>query len=340
MLDKENLRTLAKIVAKADPSSKVAYSYNNENLTYSELDETLRAELNELGKDYKAYRRNYGALFELLETIIDDVLPQKVLDQYSQFAEVRQFPQGSKPIFVQKITEASRRRAKQFITRVGLAGVYEVFKLDGREIEVTTSAFGGACQISIEEYLDGRIDMATLLDIVMEALDEIVYREIMNAMATAAEQLQASNVYVGNSFVEAEMDALLAKASAYGTPTIYCTFEFAATMLPQEGWISNEMKNERWQNGYLGNYKGHRVIVLRQSYEDETNTKKVIDPKDAYIFVSSGSSKPILIALEGNTLLKRVENEDWSEEIRVYKKLGVATRFTNDMFVYRNEALQ
>ena len=38
------------------------------------------------------------------------------------------------------------------------------------------------------------------------------------------------------------------------------------------------MKDQKWNNGYLANYKGHNVIVLNQSLVDETNTTKVIDP--------------------------------------------------------------
>ena len=76
------------------------------------------------------------------------------MQQYSQFAEIKTFAQGDKPIFTQKITQASRRRAKQFIGKVGLAGLYEVFKLDGQSYEVTTNAIGGAAQIGLEEFLD------------------------------------------------------------------------------------------------------------------------------------------------------------------------------------------
>ena len=42
------------------------------------------------------------------------------------------------------------------------------------------------------------------------------------------------------------MDKLLAIA-AYGISTIYCTYEFAATMVPAEGWVSDEGANvEQW----------------------------------------------------------------------------------------------
>jgi hypothetical protein len=255
------------------------------------------------------------------------------------FAEVKTLAQGDKPRFIQKITTAARRRAKQFVTRVGLAGVYEVFKLDGKYIDVTTEAWGGAAQIGFEEFLDGRVDFADLLEIVMEGLDEAVYREIAQALIASVETLQGANKATETQFVESEMDRLIAVADSYGKATIYCTYEFAATMVPESGWRSNEMKNERWNNGYLANYKGHNVIILNQSYEDEKNMVKVIDPSYAWIIPAGDNTKPVKIAFEGPTAVKEVENEDWSREIRVYKKFGVATLITNNICVYRNTSL-
>ena len=337
-LNKNDLITLAKTVAKADPSSKVAYSYNGAELTYSAMNETLRSELKELASTYRLYEENKNTIFALIEETITDVLPKKVLEQYGMFAEVKTFAQGDKPRFTQKITTAAKRRAKQFVTRVGLAGVYEVFKLDGKYIDVTTEAWGGAAQIGFEEFLDGRVDFADLIDIVMEGLDEAVYKEIAKALIASVETLQGANKATETQFVETEMDRLISIADSYGRATIYCTYEFAATMVPSEGWRSDNMKDQRWNNGYLANYKGHNVIVLEQSYEDETNTVKVIDPSYAWI-IPGGDYKPVKIAFEGPTAVKEVDNEDWSKEMRVYKKFGVATLITNNVCVYRNTSL-
>ena len=278
-------------------------------------------------------------MFSLIEETINDILPVRVLEQYGQFAEIKTFAQGDKPVFKQKITEASRRRAKQFITKVGLAGVYEVFKLDGREYEIQTTAFGGAAQVSIEEFLDGRVDFADLIEIVMEGLDEAIYLEIEKALIGSVENLAAANKYVGAGFNETEMDRLVAVADSYGKSTIYCTYEFAATMVPSEGWVSDNMRDQKWNNGYLANYKGHNVIVLNQSFVDETNTTKVIEPGYAWIIPAGNSEKPVKIAFEGTTLVDERANADWSREIQVYKKLGVGALITNNICVYRNESL-
>ena len=340
MLDRKNLFELATVVAKANPASTVAYSYNENKFSYSELNDTLRTELKEIAGTYQLYRENKNLVFALIETVIDEVLPKKVLDAYSMFAEIKTFGQGEKPIFNQKITAAAKKRAKQFITKVGLAGVYEVFKLDGKSFEITTTAYGGAAQIGFEEFLDGRVDFADLIDIVMEGLDECIYIEIIKALNGAVSNLGATNKATKENFDEAEMDRLLAVANAYGNATIYCTYEFAATMVPTEGWISNEMKNQKWNNGYLANYKGSRVIVLPQSFEDDSNTKKVIDPATAYIIPTGGNDKPIKIALEGVTAVREVENADWSRDIQVYKKFGVAAIVTNNLCVYVNSSLK
>ena len=337
-LDFNNLLSLAKTVAKANPSAPTAYSFGDKKFAYGELNETLRDELKNLAGTYALYRENKNTIFSLIEQTIEDVLPQKVMEQYSQFAEIKTFAQGDKPIFTQKITNASRRRAKQFIGKVGLAGVYEVFKLDGQSYEVTTNAIGGAAQIGFEEFLDGRVDFADVLEIVMEGLDECIYVEIEKQLLGAAANIQAANKASRTSFIETDMDALISIADSYGKSAIYCTYEFAATMVPAEGWRSEELKNQRWNNGYIANYKGHQVVVLPQSYEDETNRVKIIDPSLAYI-IPVGAEKPVKIAFEGTTQVREWENYDWSREMQVYKKVGVRAIFSNAICVYQNTSL-
>ena len=335
----EQMLILSKTVAKANPSAPTAYSFNGESFGYGELNETLREEFSLLAPDYRTYKTNQNTIFALLEQTIDDVLPTRVMQQYSQFAEIKTFAQGDKPIFTQKITQASRRRAKQFIGKVGLAGLYEVFKLDGQSYEVATNAIGGAAQIGFEEFLDGRVDFAEVLNIVMEGLDECIYIEIEKQLIGAVANVQAANRVAENTFVEAEMDRLISIADAYGRSQIYCTFEFAATMVPSDARMSDAMRDAMWNNGYLGNYKGHQVIVLPQSFEDETNTTKVIDPSYAWI-IPTGADKPVKIAFEGGAIADEYTNYDRSREIHIYKKVGVRAIFSNAICVYQNTALK
>ena len=341
-LEFKDMLALAKTVAKANPSAPTAYAFGDKNFAYSDLQDTLRSELNEIAGTYSLYRENKNTVFALLEQTIDDVLPEKVMQQYSQFADIKTFAQGDKPIFTQKITTASKRRAKQFIGKVGLAGLYEVFKLDGQSYEVTTNAIGGAAQIGFEEWLDGRVDFADVLDIVLEGLDECIYVEIEKQLIGAIANVNANNKVSVNGFNESAMDKLISKADAYGKAAIYCTYEFAATMIPQSGdWISNEMKNQRWANGYIANYKNHQVIVLPQSWEDDAtgpNAVRVMNPRYAFI-IPVGAEKPVKIAFEGQTIVDEYTNYDRSREVQIYKKVGVRAIFSNAICVYENKDL-
>lgn len=340
MLDMINLVALAKATAKADKNSPVAYSFNGTNYSYSQLDDTLRKEMNELVGTPALYRENKNLLFGLIEETISEVLPVKVADIYAGFAEVKNLAQGDKPIFRRKINSA-KTRAKQFITRVGLAGRYEVFKLGGSEsFEIKTSAVGGAAQIGIEEFLDGRVDFAELVEIVMDGIEEVIQLEVGEAMKASINQLPAANQHAQSGFNATEFDRLLAIADSYGKATIYCDSRFAATIMPENiQMMSDDMKNTLWEKGYFTSYKNHRVVILPNGLKDEQNNSLIYDPSYAWIIPAGANSKPAYIAIEGATLTKEVENDDWSRDIQVYKKVGVGVMLTNDICVYRNTAL-
>ena len=339
-LNKSELLKLMKATAKADRSAPVAYSFKGTNYSYDELNETLRKESNEYAGSYQAYRENKNMIFSLIEQTLTDILPRKVEEAYGMFAEVQTFGQGDKPIFRRRINGA-RQRAKQFITRVGLAGRYEVFKLGGEEsFEVPTSAIGGAAQISIEEFLDGRADFAELTAIVMEGMDELIYHEVGAALMSSINQLPEANRYANPGFDEGQFDTALTVASAYGEPTIYCSYDFAVKMIPSKQWMfTNEMKQELWENGHFTQYKGKKVIILPNGFVDETNAKRVIDPGYVWIIPSGGDSRPVKIAFEGDTMVREHENDDWSKEIEVYKKVGVVALMTNNIVSYVDTSL-
>ena len=340
MLERNELVKLMKATAKADRSNPVAYSFNGENLTYDALNETLRKELNELAGTFALYRENKNTIFSIIEETMDDILPKKVEEEYMKFAEVKTIAQGNSTMFWRK---HDRQRAKQFITKVGLAGIYEVFKL-GKDtpIEVQTSAIGGAAQIGLEEFLDGRADFAEVTQIVMEGIEELIQWEVGAALKEGLTQLPALNTVKVNGFDQQAFDRLLAISSAYGTPTIYCTEEFAATILPENDnntyvrWSDN-MKDTLWNNGRFASYRNHVINILPQGFTDATHTTKVIDP--GYCYILPGNVKPVKIVMEGSTIVDEYVNKDRSREIQVYKKVGVGVVMTPDICMYVNTDL-
>ena len=329
MLDRENLLSLLKAAANTSPSGN--YSFKGENYSYDAIQKTLRDELNEL------YKTDKAQVFSLVEETLDEVVPRSLENAYGQFAEIRQYAQSEKPVFVRR---TGRTRAKQFVTHAGLAGVYETFKLGSESFEVTTNAMGAAARIGFEEFLDGRADFAEMTAIIMEGMSELIYREIAASLMAAVNQLPAANKVSAAGWDEGGMDYLVNTASAYGSPVIYCTREFAVKMVPETGWISDNMRDERWNLGYLANYKGTPVIILPQSLEDETNSRKVIDPGYVWIIPNGNDTRPVKVAFEGTTHMRERENEDWSRDIQVYRKVGVGVMMTNNIFSYVDTELQ
>ncbi|MCF0230453.1 MAG: hypothetical protein HUJ76_12285 [Parasporobacterium sp.] len=348
MMKYEDLLALTKALAKADPAAPIAYSCNGTNLSYDALNETARREFNELCSNgdgnfnFNVYEQNRPLIFRIISETIDEVLPKKVEKRYEQFAETKVFAQGDRPSFRKPVNV--RNRAKQFITRAGLSGMYEVFKIPANvdeAFEVRTSAIGGAAQVGLEEWLDGRVDFNVLIDIVMSGMDELIYKEVAAALKASINQLPPANRVAVAGFDEDAMDRLIMIASAYGTPVVYCTYEFAVKMIPQQAWrYSSDMKNTLWQNGRFADYKGTRVVILDQGFEDGTNTTKVIDPGYCWVIPTTANGKPVKIAFEGDTILKQRENYDNSTEIQVYKKVGVICILSNDICCYVDTALR
>ena len=341
MLDMTNLVACAKAAAKAEKNAPVAFSYEGSNYSGSQVNELLRSELNEIAGTFALYRENQNKVFALIEEVVQDVVPNKVKEMYADMAETKTFAQGAKPIFRRKIN--ARTRAKQFITRVGLEGIYEVFKLGGSEsFEVPTSALGGAAQIGLEEFLDGRVDFAELLDIVIEGIEEAIQLEVGKALIAGINQLPAANRVSFGGFDEDEFDRLLYIADSYGAgnATIYCDFAFASKLMPAEiGLYTDQMKNELWQNGYFRIYKGHNVVILPNSVEDERNEAMALEPGYCWIIPTGANDKPVRIAFEGDTLVDERKNADWSRDVQVYKKVGVVALLTNDICVYHDTSL-
>ena len=330
----DNLELSKILMSKKNPSGMYALQ-DGKSVSYDALNATLQKNLNEIAGTPQLFRENKNVVFSLLEETLNDVMPKNVLDTYGMFADVQTVPQGDTVVFRKKIGDM---RAKQFITRVALAGRYEVFELADEKFEIKTTAYGGAARIGIEEFLDGRVQWADYLNIVNEGMSEAVYKEIANALIASIAQFPATNKVSAASFDEQQFDRLIQTVAIYGAPVIYCTLEAAMTLMPSNNWISENMKDERWQRGYFTTYKGTPVVILPQSFTDETNAKKVIDPSYIYIF-PTGSQKPVKIVFEGNTLVKNFENRDWSTELQTYQKFGVGVLTTNNLAVYKNTSL-
>ena len=313
-----------------------------QDFSVADVNGSFREEIRALAGDAASFRRNKLDLFELMENIINDVLPQRVQDRYGVWADFMQIPNGAKAVFKRRLGKA---RAKSFVTKVGLDGVFETFRLDRTEFEVDTYGIGVAAVLSWERFLAGQEDLAEYLDIILEGLDDYVFRMIAQAINSSVEMPRPENTKAtGSDFDASKVDALINTVRAYGNPVLVCTPAFAAT-IPGNYVVANSQTRISAQDaedvreyGYVKMYKGCPVMTIPNSFTDETNSVKTLSDEYLYI-VPAVNTKLANVVLEGGVEIDEFKNRDRTMELSAYQKVGVAILHTNDWAIYQNTSL-
>ena len=310
-----------------------------------EVESTLREELNALASDYNNYRRNKYDIFEIMQAAADEYLPNKVIAAMGAFAEIKTFKDGAKIEF--KVRKG-KLRGKKFVTKATPSGVYEAFRLDSDVIDMNTTSIGGATTIDFNRFLCGDEDMAENMAVLYEGIEDAIYGMVQEALIATIEgksEGSFNNYAITNGFEADAMVTLINTVKAYGTGVIiYATREFIAEMgadvivAGQNPGVSQKDIDAIHDTGLIQVFRGCPIVELPQSFVDETNEDKVINPAYAYVF-PTGGEKVVKIGFEGDTHVDEFKNRDRSWELEAYKKVGVAILHTNNWAVYHNTAL-
>lgn len=311
----------------------------------NDVEATLREELNALACDYNSYRRNKYDIFEIMQTAADEYLPNKVISAMGAFAQILTFKDGEKVEF--KIRKG-KLRGKKFVTKASPSGVYEAFRLDSDTFTVNTFAIGGATTIDFNRYLCGDEDMAENMAVLYEGMEDAIYVMVQNALIATIEGKATgsfANYAIVDGFEADAMVTLINTVKAYGTGAIiYATREFIAEMgadvivAGQNPGVSQKDIDAIHDTGLIQVFRGCPIVELPQSFVDENNTDKVINPAYAYVF-PTGGEKVVKIAFEGDTHVDEYKNRDRSWELQADRKVGVAILHTNNWAIYHNTAL-
>lgn len=335
----------AKLKQEISELSVIAYSKKvpvvaGNTYSLATVEETLRDKFKALAPNYNAFRRNKLDIFELIQETIDEVTPNKIIERIGEFADIKSYKQGARPKFKVK---KGKQNVKRFITKVGLGGIYERVRLDRSEFTIDTHAVGGSAYIEWEAYLDGQMDFSELCDLIIEGIEEQVYVEVRDALVATYDKLPLANKHTSATTDNKELRRIIQTVQAYsgGTVNIFCTPAFAATLDIDAHYVGEADKADMRNQGYLGKVFGANILTIPQSFSDESNTEKIFNDQYAFIIPSGGSAdeKIVKVVLEGETVVKDIENADSSMEFSAYKKLGTAVISTNHFGVYRNTSL-
>ena len=338
-----NLKVLMNgVFGRKVPAEFAAADYDYEKALHDELAKLLCDENGRINR-YKFERNKYD-LFELLSQNLDEILPRAVSDALDMFCEVIRVPQGSRPEF--RITRG-KQRGRQFVTRATPSGNYEAFRLDRESFDVYPIALGGSGYIDFERYLDGLDNIMDIYEVINQGFVDRIFEMIQDALLktwTLAGR-PARNKITVNNFDAAALTKLCNTVAAYGAPVIYCAPEFAAELAnaivySTEIKIPEQDAMDIRERGYVGKFHGVPVVVLPQSFTDDTNTKLAINPSFAYV-IPTGKEKIVKVAFEGNSYFREWEHEgDNSVQLQAYLKVGIAVVSTPNYWgLYYNKAI-
>ena len=317
------------------------------NFEAENVNQALRDALNDLAGSVNQFMKNRYDIYDIIIETADEIVPNKVISALGQFAEVQVVGQGQKALFKKSV---GKNRAKEFLTQVGLSGVYETFRLDKTTFEVPAMAIGGAVTIDFERMLDGAEDMAEVMQILTEGLADSVFVEVQKALKAAmnATGRPDANKVSRNTFDADAMVKLINVVRAYGSnAVIFAPPEFVAAMGPDaiapgstnyQGIYHPQDIDAIHNTGYINLFRGTPIVQIPQSFIDETNTKTWIDPQLAYV-LPTGGEKVVKVVLEGQTQVHDFTNRDNSMEIHVYKKMGAAILTHYNWGIYQNTGI-
>jgi hypothetical protein len=279
--------------------------------------------------DRYTFEKNRYDIMELLSENLEEMLPQNVKSALDMFVEVKHYAQGTRPEF--RVTRG-HHRGKMFVTRATESGNYETFRLDRDRFDLYIQAIGGAGYVDFERYLDGLENMTDIYEVIQEGIVDRLFEMVQGCLLNSwnAAGRPARNKVATNKFNPTAMKKLCNTVAPYGSPIIYCTPEFAAEMVNALVYNANNIKlsdvdmQEVRDRGYIGKFYGTPVVVMPQSWTDETNTKLQFNPAFAYV-LPAGKEKIIKMAFEGSPYFREWDDHEGDNQFTLqgYVKVGV-----------------
>lgn len=311
------------------------------NFSAEETDKAaVNALLKEIGIDENSTGREIRAkedlAFALIEEAVDEILPKKLEGVLQEFAEVRQFARDAEVLF--NIEKIGKNRAKLTISKGARGGIYRAAKLDRKYFSVDTTVQTVAVSVTLEEIILGTLSLAELYSNILEGFEEIVYKEVFNALASAKPVAGYDRIgHDAPTTVKASLgsaiDKVMPYVKQYGIPTIFGSYQALANLSnPASEWHP-EMNDsaERRQYGFVQLYKGAKVVELPNYLVDNKNDKWFYDPK--FVFVLPSGVKPVKVALKGDLTLIRNNTAVGSEKWEAHKLIGVGVAMANNFAV-------
>lgn len=280
-------------------------------------------------------RKHRWDIFEIIEEVVDERVPQAVEERTGDFAEVKQFGRDQRPVFKIQTAFNSRRRLYKAIQRGARGGVYKSYKLDGYNLEMQTRVESVGYMITLEDILTGNRTIAELTQILADAWIEKIYTEVFEALSIAADEApdvnQMTNLTISGGYND--LDKIIRIIKAYGQPRILGFSQHIAelnnSMDTSNGVYPEADLDDVRNRGHVGVYKGTPIIELPNYLVDATNTNWLFDEEK--MFILPADERPVKIAFQGESYTQDHEQVHGGIEYHNHRMMGVTVLFSNSI---------
>jgi hypothetical protein len=290
------------------------------------------------GDSVRALRYNSREIFAIIDEVIDEVVPAQIQDLTAQFAEVRRFARNEKVEFVIPTTYGSTRRQYTAVRRSARGGVYRAYRLDGKVLDMEMYPWAVAYAVTLEDLLTGQRTIAELLSIITNAWVERIFRDVVDALFTAAAAAPAPNQASGSSFSAADLDDVIEVIGAYGNPFIFGFRKSVSkiinvTLTNAGGAVMADLDDIRRQ-GFVQIYKGIPVVMMPDYFVNLDNAPFVFEAYRDTLLVLPSAERPVKVAFKGEGYTQEIQQATGGVEYQNHQIVGMTVLFNNHIGSY------
>ena len=281
--------------------------------------------------NYRTYRKYKNDIYEILETTLDQTLPEgwKENEFFDRFVETIRVDLGDKNEFYAEdngyltVSKFSGNHWDTIRERMDL----------GTEFSVDTYWWEVHFYNEFERFMKNIDSFSKMLDKARKSFLQAFQNAAYAAFSSMGELVPEGFTGHGALSTDTERDTLLelidkVSTANNGVKPILVGTGAALRKLQKnidENWIPDSAKEERKRNGVIANWEGYDLLPIPQVFKQGTFEFALSTTR---ILVVASNAKPIKFVFEGDSRLKETadnrENMDQSFEGQIQVKAGLA----------------
>ena len=289
--------------------------------------------------NYRTYRKYKNDIFEILETVLDQTLPEgwKENEFFDRFVETIRVDLGDKNEFYAEdngyftVSKFSGNHWDTIRERMDM----------GKSFSVETSWWEVHFYNEFERFMKNVDSWTKLMDKARKSFLQAFQNAVYAAFSQMSDMAPEGFVGHGSLATDTERDALLELIdkveTANGVKPILVGTGAALRKLQKnidENWIAQSAKEERKNNGMVSSWEGYDLMPIPQVFKQGTFDFAL---STTQILIVATNAKPIKFVFEGDSRLKETndnrDNMDQTLEGQVQVKAGLAS-VTSDVIGY------